>query len=225
MLFNKKISVLATAIVVFCSLAGSLAGVEEIKDSGCKEFEIRYRCYLETANPIWHILFFLTFSSRDFIFKEKTARDAGKCCREAMILNENIEIARLVFSKGVFKGSANIGTKYWEAEFNPEQAKSLFEILDFIRAAKPGFAYNGNFQNRKSLYWISVNAVREEVFEISRETLTAIYFEGEVWKKSEKYLQARFWVARGGTMDGQIIKFVFKKPHLPTIILEIADKN
>ena len=214
--FNKKILVLSLIIFIFCGLACA----QETGKNDWKTTEIYYRCSLETENPLWHILFFLTFSSRDFLFKEKTLNDMENNFREIMILNGGKKVSEIRFLNGNFEGRVDIGARYWSAEFKPEQARLFFEILDFIRAAKPGFAYSGNFQNRKSLYRLSINAAREEAFKISQETLVAIYFEGEVWKKSKKYLQAQFWVARGGAMDGHIIKFILEKPHLPTIILE-----
>ncbi len=184
--------------------------------------ELRYRAKLETSNPLWHVAFFLIFNSHDFIFSEISGKEDFS--REITITNGGREVARIFYSNGSYGGKVSISPEYWEAELNREQAKTFFEILDFIHSAEPGSARSGNYLGKKSLYRFYVKAVKEGLPEINRKHFRALYFEALVFtSRGEKYLEAQFRLIKSGRENGRITGGVFKKKGLPEILFELQN--
>ena len=90
-MFLKKIGI--AAVIIFLAATVVIANSRD----GVKVEEIRYRCRLESHNPLWHILFFL-FSSdnREFLWREKSGvSDSGRL-REVELFNKSRRVIRFL---------------------------------------------------------------------------------------------------------------------------------
>lgn len=214
---NLKKIIISTVIII----ALFHINTNQLNSADCKITEIHYRAYLDTKNPVWLFLYYLCFSSQDFILKEKRAENNEKGdFNEVIITNSDKEIAMIFSANGVFGGKTNF-CEYWTTTFNSEQAKFWFEVWDFIRSAEPKFPYLGNYQGAKDIYTISVKAIRKELVETSTGYYQALYFKGMAWKESGKHIEMKFWLAKGGEEHGRIVKGIIKKDPWPAIIVEI----
>ena len=131
MLF-KKIGI--AAAILFLAATVVIAGNQD----KVRIEEIRYRCRLESYNPLWHILFFL-FSSdnREFLWREKIGiSDSGRL-REVELFNKSRRVIRF-FNQGENYEAEIIFGGEESGQLNPEQAKAWFEMWDFVRSAKVG---------------------------------------------------------------------------------------
>lgn len=192
--------------------------------------EIRYRCRIEIADLLRRILslfFSFDFDKQDFFWREKTECGENGVFREITLFNKNREIVRFFTRNGDFGAKIDFGGKYSNKELNASQAKTLFDIQDFIRLAKQGDVYKGIYQTSENAYQFLIEAkAREElmIFD-SGQTITALYFEGIVFRQQEKFLEINFWVAEDTTkLKGQVVKCSFKRALWPTFIIEVVDE-
>ncbi len=217
----KKIFICVAICLFFCGLAdiGKIVAETRIID-------IRYRCRIEIADLLWQILsFFFGFDldKQDFFWREKTECGENGVSREITLFNKNREVVRFFARNGDFGAKIDFGGKYSNKELNASQAKTLFDIQDFIRSAKQGEVCNGTYQTQENNYCFAIEAkTRQELaFPGYKETITVLYFEGIVFRQEEKFLEIKFWMAENTKLKGQVVKCSFKKTFWPLVMIEI----
>lgn len=209
--------------IVMCLLFWLVAGVGETMTE-IRITDIHYRCRIENANPLWHVLFFLFNSeNREFFWREKNSISERSYYHEVEFFNKSCLVAKFISKNGNCEAMVNFGGEEWRGKLNPKQAKAWFEMQDFSRSAKPGDIYSAGYKTSKNDYKIFIEARNFDFIPVCGVLASVLYFEARVWKKSERFIDMKFWVARNGILKGQVVKGSFKRAFWPMFIIEAIE--
>ncbi len=189
-----------------------------------KTIELRYRCRVESVNPLWHILFFLFGAdNRDFLWREKVGHDGGGYFRKILLFNRSRQVVKFFAREDYYEAEVDFGSKDESGVLTAEQAKFWFEIEEFAKSALPGEKYEAVCQTSKNAFLIFIEAREKVLLKTSRGNLPAVYFEGRVIKQSEDFLHIKFWIGEVSELRREVVKCFFKKSFWPPVVLELID--
>ncbi len=155
----KKINIIAALFFLLCvpMIINVFAKIVDVKIT-----EIRYRCKIDSYNPLYHIWFFLfEAENREFLWKEKKCLNEKGCYREIIFSNQSRVMADFFSQGNELRAMVDFAGEEWKGKLNPEQTKTWFDMLDFSRRAMPGDIYTADYKTAKNHYRISIQSRRE----------------------------------------------------------------
>lgn len=210
--------------VFFCLFYG-LAYGQEINPDDVKTVELRYRCRLETNNFFYRFLFFLfAGDNKEFTWREKSGWDGDFFFREISVFNrEDKQVVGFRNQGDSYEAEVDFGNEELSDKLSAEKTKVWFEIMDFVRSAKTGDVWSGDYPASETSYKIILNENGTTSCEISGERINIFCFKGMVRKRSKKFLEINYWMAAEGRLKGQMVKCSFKYASWPVVTVEIND--
>lgn len=217
---SKKIIILAIFFCLFFRLAAEIKS----ESNNAEIIHLRYKCRIETSNPLWRIFFFIFIGdSREFLWHEKRCEDEYDPYREIIVLRNGRQVA-VFFSQGEFSsfGKTNFGNDELGGNLDARQVKKWFEMQNFSQTAAPGDIYTTDYRTSESDFKITIKAQDFSRLAVCGETVDTLSFEGTVMEGDEKYIDAKYWVIREGNLKGQVAKCTFRKGTWPRFLIEIS---
>jgi len=212
----KKLCILVIFLLFFSFFVENLNSSEGEKLTG-----IRYRCRIDSYNPLFYIWFFLfEAENREFLWQEKDGLNEKGRYHEIIFSNKSRVVANFFSQGDELRAMVDFGSEEQRGELNPKQTIIWFSMLDFSRLANPGDVYQSDYKTSENEYRILITAQRFVMLSLADKPINTLYFEGEVYKKNEKNLGVKFWISQEGESK-KIIRCLLKKKFWPLIVIEI----
>ncbi len=210
------IRIIAVLFSLLCALAAInvFAVMTDVKIT-----EIHYRCSVDSYNPLYHIWFFLFESgNREFVWQEKNILNENGRYHEVIFSNKSKVVANFSSQNNEFRAMLDFDDGEWQGELAEKQVKVWFSMLDFSRRAMPGDVYETDYRTKKGEYRILITAEQFVTIFLGDKPVSALFFRGNVYKKTEKTLGVKFWISQEG--EKQIVKCMVKKKFWPSVTIE-----